>query len=396
MVNLKKAGLFCSALCLLATSAFAGPTWTFGPDDEGLMKLDYKGQFQLDYRDMGAGADNDDTMEFNFRRNRIALIGAYGKLGLYVQTEYTEDVNVGPFTVSDGTANNFQMLDAQIRYKFNNAFQVRAGKFKYNFTRENLEACEAPLTLDRSVMIRAPYVGTRDKGVAVFGNLFENKFQYRVDVMNGRNDSSSAPDSNFRYTARAHVTLLDAEKGYGYKGTYMGKKKVLTLGAAYSMEDDIAYADTTAQTGAVDYKAWTADLFFEYPIEDIGTFTFSTAYVDYDMDDGYQGLNADAGLLGVNGEKNGGYTKIAYMMPNTPLQFFARAENWTFATWTNPTDGTIDVVDQEIDWYGGGVNYYFRGQNLKLTLEYSAVSYDTETATAEDFDSLTAQIQVVF
>lgn len=393
MVKLRKIGFVSGLLLactLFATSAFAGPTWTFGPDDEGLMKLDYKGQFQLDWRDTGAGSDSDDdTMEFNFRRNRIALMGAYGKLGLYVQTEYTEDVNIGPFSVSDGSGNNFQMLDAQIRYKFNNAFQVRAGKFKYNFTRENLEACEAPLSLDRSVLIRAPYVSTRDKGVAVFGNLFENMFQYRLDVMNGRNDSASAPDSNFRYTARAHVTLLDPEKGYGYKGTYRGKKKVLTIGAAYSFEEDVAYADTVNELDAVDYKAWTADLFFEYPIEDVGTFTVSTAYVDYDLDDGYQGANPDSGVIGLAGEKNGGYTKVAYMLPNTPLQFFVRAENWSFASLDS-------VIDQEVDWYGGGFNYYFRGQNLKMTLEYSTVEYDEETATVEDFDSLTAQIQVMF
>jgi len=65
----------------------------------------------------------------------------------------------------------------------------------------------------------------------------------------------------------------------------MGKKKVLTIGAAYSVEEDVAYANTVDQTDAVDYKAWTADLFFEYPLEDIGTFTVSTAYADYDLDD---------------------------------------------------------------------------------------------------------------
>lgn len=390
LTKLRSLLLCVSAVLLTSSAALAGPTWTFGPEDEGLLKIEYKGQFQLDWRDNGAGSDaDDDTMEFNFRRNRIALMGAYGKLGIYVQTEYTEDVNVGPFSVSDGSGNNFQMLDAQIRYKFSNAVQVRAGKMKYNLTRENLEACEAPLTLDRSVLIRAPYVGTRDKGVAVFGNLFDNKFQYRVDAMNGRNDSVSAPDSNFRYTARAHVSLLDPEKGYGYKGTYMGKKKVLTIGAAYSVEEDVAYADTVDQTDAVDYKAWTADLFFEYPLEDIGTFTVSTAYADYDLDNAYQGVNPDAGVIGISGEKNGGYTKIAYMLPDTPLQFFARVENWSFANLDS-------VIDQDVDWYGGGFNYYLRGQNLKLTVEYSTVEYDTETATSEDFDSLTAQIQVVF
>lgn len=388
-----KTGLLATAaagLVLMASSAFAGPTWTFGPEDEGLMKLEYKGQFQLNYRDTGSGAQGDeDTSEFNFRRNRVALIGAYKDLGLYFQTEYNEDNNINSFSVGNGDNSDFRVIDAQFRYKFNDAVQLRIGKYKYNFTRENLEACEAPLTLDRSLMIRAPFVETRDKGVTLWGNLFNDVFQYRLDAMNGRNDSADSPDSNFRYGARAHVTLLDGEKAYGYKGTYMGEKKVVTLGAAYQMEQDIAYGDVGNQDDAVDYQAWTVDLFAEYPIQDIGTFTFSTAYVDYDFDDAYKGIDPDAGVIGLNGEKNGGYTKIAYMLPNTPLQFFARAENWSFAQ----MDG---IYDQEVDWYGGGVNYYFRGQDLKLTLEYSTVDYDKETTDCEDFDTLTAQIQVIF
>lgn len=381
----------CTGLVMLATSAFAGPVWTFGPEDQGLLKLDYKGQFQLNYRDTGSGPDSDDdTMEFNFRRNRLALVGLYDGFGIYVQTEYREDNNITPFDVTDGNNSDFSILDAQFRFQLNDAVKFRMGKFKHSLTRENQEACEKPLTLDRSVLISAPYVSTRDKGVAMWGNLLEDMFQYRLEVMNGRNDSDSSADSSFRYGARAHLTFLDKETGYGYRGTYMGEKKVVTLGASYQFEADVAYANTALEQDEVDYQAWSVDLFVEYPVEDIGTFTFSTAYVDYDLDDAYKGATPDLGAIGLDGEKNGGYTKLAYMLPNTPLQFFARAENWSFANW--------GVYDQEVDWVGGGLNYYFRGQNLKLTLEYSMVEFDTEVAgtNCEDFDTLTAQMQVIF
>jgi len=98
-----------------------------------------------------------------------------------------EDRKVGPLStdLSDDD-HDFYVLDAQIRYKFNNAFQVLLGKFKHNLTRENLEACFEPLTMDRSVFVYTPYRSSRDKGVAVWGNLFDDKFQYRLDVMEGR------------------------------------------------------------------------------------------------------------------------------------------------------------------------------------------------------------------
>jgi hypothetical protein len=397
-VEFRKLLTACVGTVLLATPAFAGPTWTFGPEDQGALKLEYKGQFQLNVRDDGSGADGDEsTSEFNFRRNRLALMGAYGKhFGLYVQTEYTEDINIGPFSVTDGDNDNeMRMLDAVLRFKYNDAVNFWLGKYKYSFSRENLEACEMPLTLDRSLLIRAPLAsdGTRDKGVTLWGNLLDQKFQYRLEAMNGRNDSTSSPESAFRYGARAHVSLLDPENGHGYRGTYLGEKKVLTLGGAYQMEKDVAYSNTVAKTGAVDYDAWTVDLFFEYPVDGVGTFTVSGAYADYDLDDAYQGMNPDVLTLGLNGEKNGGYVKIGYMLPNLPLQFFARSESWSFASFEN-------VMDQEVDWYGGGFNYYFRGQDLKLTMELSKVDFDKEGifggTRTKDFTTFTTQLQVIF
>ncbi|MBW4054423.1 MAG: porin [Proteobacteria bacterium] len=385
-------------LTLMAGTAFAGPQMTFGPNDEGTLQLDYKGQFQMTVRDTGSGDNNTDTTtNFNFRRNRLALMGAYGDmLSLYVQTEYTEDPNVTTLGVaSSNQGTEFQLLDAVMRFKLNDSFHVNVGKFKYNLSRENLEACEMPLTLDRSLFIRAPYTSTRDMGVAVWGNLFNDMFQYRADVMEGRKAVSgdTAPSSNFRYSVRGHVTLLDPENEYGYKGTYLGKKKVLTFGGAYQYEPEIAYGDTVLKTDKKDYKAWTVDGFFEYPLEGIGTVTASAAYEDINLDDAYKGANPDLGTIGLNGQKNGWYTKAAYMLPMIPLQFFGRYEKWQFASLNN-------IFDQKIDWYGGGANYYFRDQNLKLTMELSHTAFDKQGTVSgvmsKDFTTFVTQLQLIF
>jgi hypothetical protein len=229
----------------------------------------------------------------------------------------------------------------------------------------------------------------------VWGNLFNDIFQYRADVMEGRKAVSgeTSPSSSFRYSFRGHVSLLDPEKDYGYKGTYMGKKKVLTLGGAYQFEPEIAYGDTISRTDKKDYQAWTLDGFFEYPLEGIGTFTASAAYEDVDLDDAYLGANPDAGTIGINGQKNGWYVKGGYMLPNLPLQFFGRYEKWSFASLNN-------VFDQKIDWYGVGANYYFRGQNLKLTVEASHTAFDKEGTVnglrSKDFTSVVTQLQLIF
>ncbi|ABB30775.1 phosphate-selective porin O and P [Geobacter metallireducens RCH3] len=415
MINMRKISTISGVAlgtALLAGTAFAGPRITFGPEDQGALQIDYKGQFQMTVRDNGSGADgNSTTTNFNFRRNRLAFMGKYGDMvSLYVQTEFTEDPNVGTLGVSDQSANTeFQLLDAVVRFKLNDAFRVNVGKFKYGFSRENLEACEMPLTLDRSLFIRAPFVSTRDMGVGIWGNVLEDKIQYRADVMEGRKagdedgNGHKSPDSSFRYTFRGHVSLLDPESDYGYKGTYMGKKQVLTFGAAYQFEPDVVYGNPAAKSDKKDYQAWTVDGFFEYPVEAVGTFTLSAAYADYDLDKSYNtAINAltepDKDAIGLNGEKNGWYMKAGYMLPNLPLQFFGRYEKWSFAMLNN-------IYDQDVTWYGGGVNYYIWGQNLKLTAEISRTDFDKEGVASgiqgtnlktEDFTTFVTQLQLLF
>lgn len=397
----KKTGILSATLLgltLMTGTAFAGPRMTFGPEDEGVLQIDYKGQFQMSVRDTGSGDNNDDTTtNFNFRRNRLALMGKYGDmLSIYVQTEFTEDQNVTTLGVADeNQGTEFQLLDAVMRFNISDSFKVNAGKFKYNLSRENLEACEMPLTLDRSLFIRTAYTTTRDTGVAVWGNLFNDIFQYRVDAMEGRKavSGNTAPSSNFRYSFRGHVSLLDPENEYGYKGTYLGKKQVLTIGGAYQFEPEVAYGDTIARADEKDYQAWTVDGFFEYPMEGVGTVTASAAYEDVDLDDAYKSANPDAGVVGINGQKNGWYAKAGYMLPNVPLQFFGRYEKWRFASLNN-------VFDQKVDWYGGGANYYFRGQNLKLTAEVAHTDFGAEGTVggvrSEDFTTFITQLQLIF
>ena len=92
-----------AALCFgLATSALAGPTMTFGPDNKGELQLDYKGQFQMVVRDTGSGPEGDKTTtDFNFRRNRLALMGSYGDIfSLYVQTEFVDQSSQNPLGIN--------------------------------------------------------------------------------------------------------------------------------------------------------------------------------------------------------------------------------------------------------------------------------------------------------
>jgi hypothetical protein len=213
--------------------------------------------------------------------------------------------------------------------------------------------------------------------------------------MEGRKALSAdvMPKTGFRYSARAHLSLWDPETEYGYKGTYLGKKKVLTLGAAVQTEPEVVYQDAVAKTGKLDYNAYTVDMFYERPINETGAFTLSGAYENIDFDDAYLGLNPDSGTCGLNGQKNGWYGKVGYLLPTKPLQLFARYESWKFAQLNN-------VYNQQLDWFGVGANYFMMDNVLKLTVEYSSATFDQvgefDGVATNDVGTLITQLQMVF
>lgn len=372
------------AAAAAAGGAHAGPTISYG--DEGFVTLNYAVQIWAQGRDYTSANDSGQTTDFFLRRNRITLSGQYNDyVGFYAQLEAGSDSRAG----QDDRSVYYR--DAYVTFDWTDSLRFIAGRFKNTFTRENLEACLEPLTLDRAETLSyTPFGGTRDTGVAMWGNLADGLFQYRLMASDGREADEVVKDSP-RLTARAHVSLLEPEFDYGYRGTYLGTRKVFTIGAAYDYQADVAYADYTNRGDSRDYSAWTADAFLEYPTS-AGTFTASAAAMDYSVDDA---INADPDpLLPVTSELEGYYAKVGYLLPNKVglgrLQFFARYED---------LDYDIDNGYYDNTWTSVGANYYINGQQLKVTFEYATVDYDRQHPTIQslrDYDQATLGLQLIF
>ncbi len=379
-------------LCAGLHPAQAGPTINFG--DNAFLGIDFASQLYLQTRDTGSGSDNDDrTSDIYFKRNRLMFRGMAGdKYGFYFALNHRSARKINDLFVSDKGDDELDVIDAFFIGDFTDAFRLRAGLTKDMLTRENNEGCFDPLSMDRSLFIYTPLPRlSRDYGVVAWGNFLDAKLQYRLAVMRGFHDGND-PDSSFRYTARLHVSLLEPEYSIIYLGTYLGKKKVLTFGAGYQIEPDAVYANVAAKTLPKDYKAWTVDGFFEYPTS-AGTFTISGAYLKTDFDDAYLGGDPDSRSIDIYGERNGWYAKAGYLFPMKvgpgELQVYGRYEDWKYAQ-------LLNIFDQDLKWYGGGINYFIKGQDLRVTLEYSHTDFDQEDDNSKDFNTLTAMLQFRF
>jgi hypothetical protein len=361
----------------------------------GFLDIDYQVQARAAQSDIGPnGASGHSGVDNYLQRNRISFLGMFDQTyGYAFQVEYPGGQWIDSTHVlsrEDAPSYKLSALDYYLTANYADSFNIRVGRTKHVLTREVSEGCFEPLSADRSYFILGPFGNngektTRDDGIVFWGNFFNDVFQYRLAAMAGNKFGDQHPDDiGYRYTGRIHVSLLDPENGIGYKGTYLGKKKVLTFGAGYEMEPNAVFSSFAGGigSGAENYKAYTYDGFFEYPTE-MGTFTLSGAHLKQDFN--AAGTRDVPGATGANGEKNGNYVKAAYMLGK--YQVYGRKEKWAFAN----LDG---IADQHVDWNVVGINYFIKGQDLRLTLELEKVAFNT--LPAKDFKTTLLQLQARF
>lgn len=363
--------------------AQAGPTIEFG--EEGYLTFSYALQMWMENSSHRSSNNSGSGFDASLRRNRLTFMGQYNdQLGFYAQLEGGVDSKYG----NDDKSVFFR--DAYLTYDHSDAVRVILGRFKNTFSRENLEACLEPLTLDRSAASYSPFAGTRDTGAVLWGNLLDAKMQYRLMISDGR-EGDHNPKDNPRMTVRAHYSFLDPEADYGYRGTYLGTSTVLTVGAGYDYQPDAAYADWVNKQDKKDYKGKTVDVFYEQPTSS-GTYTVSAAYFKYDTGDAIN--SSPDPMLPTNTELKAHYIKAGYLFPDKigygRLQVFGRYDRAKY----NLLSG---YQDQKIA--AGGLNYYIDGQRIKLTLEHARKKFDKQHPTdhlQQDHNVTTLGVQVIF
>lgn len=352
-------------LVLSSSNVTAGPIIPYG--DEGFLQLNYELQVWSQYRDFRSAVNDGTSYDTFLRRNRITLLGQYNDyVGFYAQIEAGNESRYG------ADERSVYYRDAYVTFDWSDSVRFIAGRFKNTFSRENLEACLEPLTLDRGLISYTPFGGTRDTGLALWGNVADARFQYRFMIADG-NEGANVPRDNPRFTARVHYSPFDPEFSYGYRGTYLGTQRILTLGAAFDYQADAVYADLVSRQDPRDYTAWTVDFFYEEPME-AGTLTLSGAYFDYSVDGALRGdINRVDSSVSPTAEMKAFYLKGGWLFANRVgigrLQLFARHERSDY-------DRADDYFDQRIN--AVGANYYLDGQQVKFTVELADIRFDEE------------------
>ena len=145
-----------------------------------------------------------------------------------------------------GLGSGVAWRDLWITLNLDEAFKIQMGRMYVPLTRNyGTTPTKCMLTADlpflqggsRGGIFYAQKVG-RDDGLTLWGNPFDGLLQYRVVISEGV-EGDNNPEDNLRFVGRLSLSLLEPEKGWFNKGTYLGEKKALSLGFGLDSQDDL-------------------------------------------------------------------------------------------------------------------------------------------------------------
>lgn len=271
-----------------------------------------------------------------------------------------------------GLGSGLALRDGWINYKLlGDDLMVQVGRMYIPFTRNyGTTSTKSLLTADldwgqgglRSSIFYPSNIG-RDDAVTLWGNVLDDKLQYRFMIGDGEEDDAKNPDDSMRYAGRLSYNFFDAETKWFNAGTYLGKKQILALGVGADFQEDLVL-----NVQEDDYSAITIDLHYDQPLSNGDNLTIAASYIDISNtvnnitftqlasgDDGSL-VSLKAGYY--FGEKFG----IGNLQPFAHYQLISVDESGK----------------EDTDIYGVGANYYIKGAANKLTLEATFVDQDEE------------------
>ena len=325
-------------------------------NDDVNFRLGVLGQFQADW--LEDPATDDTTQNLFIRRIRLLFAGQVAKnVTFFVQTDapnlgktLATGKNISPTTV---------VQDAYGEFKACDAFALDAGLMFVPFSRNSIQSAASLLPIDYGAYAFAQTAATqssigRDTGFQAKGYLIGKRLEYRLGAFQGARDARS--NRSFRYAGRVQYEILESEgTGFFYTGTYLGKKKVLAIAAAFDTQKD--------------YHAYDADVFADYP-SGRGAIT---AQVDYN--------HIDGGATFVTlAKQHTVLIEAGYLLRDlklTPVAQFA-------------TRGVIDTsVGDEKRW-SIGANYWWAGHNANIKAAVGRIEPRGQAAQKE----VTLQLQL--
>lgn len=286
-----------------------------------------------------------------------------------------------------------------VAYEPTSEFRVQLGRMKVPYNRQEMTSRSKQQFVDRSSITNSPkdlkpLIETErtfsleyDLGASISGMVFDKKFEYYVGVFNGNDNGIDT--ENIAVTSEFNsinsgmlysIRIVGSPLGYvAYDEVDLERSQSprFAVGTAYYLDQEVRL---TGNSGRVDISAFTADLAFRFIGISINAEYHLKTYIavkegatgtsiegEPELD--YDGYNVQFGYLlpieGVDLEIAGRYAKLNANEGDEDFDFFVDQRE----------------ADEE---YGGAINWYIDGHNVKLSADYLVYQTTYKSASTPD------------
>jgi phosphate-selective porin OprO/OprP len=347
---------------------------------------------------------------FRLRRARINLTGDFAEqFDFKVEGDFEQsdsaitalksvDLTTGKTTtVTNSTRTEFSATDIFVNWHAIPEANIKVGQWKAPFGLEQLTPDPKLFIIERSLPTGA-LTPERQIGMQIWGKPLTNLWPEQKDLVtyyagifngNGRNFNTN-DNNNFMYVGRLELQP--------FKGKLLGQEASLKLGSdVLNTRDDAGTniapsgnlkvnADGSLASftlpGAAERTAWSLDAWLN-----IGPFDVIGEYFSEDVD-GRTVLGVAPGFADFS--PNGWYVQGSYFIIPKKLQAAVRWEELDPAQ--VPDDGIHSIT--------GGLNYYIRGDSIKLMANYIHTWSDFRAANPDfgddQFNEVILRLQLMF
>ena len=353
----RAAALAGAAILLLGTALPAGAQAVLKVNDDVSFKFGVLLQGQGDWlEDAATGGTSQNLF---LRRARLLVGGNVAKnVSFFLETDNANlgKVSSGSKTISSGLI----VQDAFLTWKMRDELQLDAGLLLTGIAHNSLQGAPSLLPIDYgsySFLFSGPEqnVVGRDTGFQARGYVAQKKLEYRVGAWQGNRDAASR--QAFRSTARVQYNFLEADTGFFYSGTSLGKKRILAVGGGVDLQKD--------------YSSYAADVYVDMPVGP-GAVSGQVDWIRYDGGDFLRSLPKQDVV----------YAEAGYFIRSVKLL--------PFATYGSKDVAGTDAGD-ESRW-SVGLGYMAFGHNLNLKAAYGRIEPKGKPA----LDQFTVQLQAFY
>ncbi len=327
-------------------------------------------QVQADAGDRGDSRFTNDNDRFYLRRARLNATGKFLE-----EFDFRLELDLAG-SLSNTSGLRAQLTDGYITWNRHPAASVRVGQFKTPFGFEQLYSDPRLLTLERT-LVNDRLTLSRQIGAQIAGDLLEKRFTYAAGLFNGNSVNNNFND-NDKFASFARLAVVP------WQGKLFGQSTNWSVGANGYSTSDTALAlsadlglDSTPATPDRDgvFSGDRRGLGFDTQLV-AGRFELWTEYLNVR----FEPINR---IPKASFEADGWYVQGSYFLIPLKLQLVAKQETF------DPRD---DLDQDETDTSTLGLNYYVKGHDLKLMIDYQRV----DVGPLESQDKVLARLQVIF